>query len=282
LSTEAFPDDCPPALGAWPLSRVCQLSGEWLPGLEAQAVGRIDSTNSELMRRLRAGLIRPTLLVAESQSAGRGRQGRTWHDADAPPRTRDAMPASLMFSLSRDLAPTAWSGLSLAVGVAIADALHPQLALKWPNDLWWHGRKLGGILIETAHVGTRRHAVVGVGLNVRQPALAGLAVEAAWSGEFLPDDAAQLLLKVVPALAQALARFERHGLAPFLPGFAARDLLRDKPVWMSDGTRGVARGIDGDGGLLVHTSGGMKTVTSLEVSVRPEAGSSGNACVPGA
>lgn len=282
MSTARPPDDYAPPTAAWPLAGVAQRSAQWLPGLRAQAVGRIDSTNSELMRRLRAGDTEPTLLVAESQTAGRGRQGRTWHDADAPPRSVDEMPASLMFSLSRELAPAEWSGLSLAVGVAIADALHPQIALKWPNDLWWQGRKLGGILIETAHVGTQRHGVIGVGLNVRPPALAGLAVEPAWSGEFLPDDAAQLLLKVVPALAEALARFERQGLAPFRAGFDARDLLRDRPVWLSDGTRGVARGIDAGGGLLVHTSAGMTTVISLDVSVRPAADGAGAGLAPGA
>ena len=113
-----------------------------------EVVAQIDSTNSELMRR---GPVRdnpPTLLVALSQSAGRGRMGRVWQ-SDAG--------AGLTFSWGMHLAPTDWSGLSLAVGLALVDALDPDgkwgLKLKWPNDLCWLSagsvRKLGGILIET-------------------------------------------------------------------------------------------------------------------------------------
>ena len=128
----------------------------------------IASTNSELMGRARAGDTRPTLLVAKHQTAGRGRLGRQWQD-----RPGDA----LMFSLGLPLNPVNWSGLSLAVGLSIANSLDPEhrfkLGLKWPNDLWLgpmsQPRKLGGILIETAVLAGVAHAsryvVVGVGIN---------------------------------------------------------------------------------------------------------------------
>ena len=105
------------------------------------------------------------LLVAEAQTAGRGRLGRSW--ASQPG-------VSLTFSLGLPLAPADWSGLSLVVGVSVAQSLHPQLQLKWPNDVWLQDRKLGGILIETATTkattpgpaGPGRQVVIGVGLNL--------------------------------------------------------------------------------------------------------------------
>ena len=178
-----------------------------LPGISVEVQARTESTNTRLLERARAfsgnpespvtrpgeldgasrdertphgrrsGDISPCLLVAEEQTRGRGRLGRDWVSSAG---------ASLTFSLSMPLAPQQWGGLSLAVGLAVAEALDPQpfadaaarprIALKWPNDLWLldgpgRGRKLGGVLIETVSVGNSRMCVVGVGLNVTpQPA----------------------------------------------------------------------------------------------------------------
>ncbi|MCK7493397.1 MAG: hypothetical protein MZW92_19855 [Comamonadaceae bacterium] len=85
---------------------------------------------------------------------------------------------SLTFSLALPLAPADWSGLSLAVGVSLADSLHPQVRLKWPNDLWLDQRKLGGILVETASHGDgqlQRTVVIGVGINIARPDSAQVA-----------------------------------------------------------------------------------------------------------
>ena len=181
-----------------------------LPGISVEVQARVESTNTRLLERARAfsgnpespvtrpgeldvasrdertpygrrsGDISPCLLVAEEQTRGRGRLGRDWVSSAG---------ASLTFSLSMPLAPQQWGGLSLAVGLAVAEALDPQpfadaaarprIALKWPNDLWLldgpgRGRKLGGVLIETVSVGNSRMCVVGVGLNVTpQPAPVG-------------------------------------------------------------------------------------------------------------
>ena len=118
------------------------------PDTCVEVVAQIDSTNSELMRRGHGRDNPPTLLVALSQTAGRGRMGRVW---------QSEAHAGLTFSWGMHLAPTDWSGLSLAVGLALVEALDPDgqwgLRLKWPNDLCWQSagsvRKLGGILIET-------------------------------------------------------------------------------------------------------------------------------------
>ena len=151
-----------------------------LPGLSVEVVAKMGSTNTELLARARqspADALKPALLVAEQQTAGRGRQGKAWQSAAG---------ASLTFSLALPLVLADWSGLSLAVGLALAEALDPvqpnaggatpRLGLKWPNDLILldaHGqaphigRKLGGILIETVQAGNQRIAVIGIGLNIR-------------------------------------------------------------------------------------------------------------------
>lgn len=258
------------AQGYWPLDALTRDGGVVFPGFRAEAVASIDSTNTELMRRTRAGVLPPTLLIAEAQTAGRGRLGRPWVSGTSVDGSSPTGLQALTFSLGLCLAPQDWSGLSLAVGVSVARSLHPALQLKWPNDLWLDGRKLGGILIETAALAGQRCAVIGVGINLQPPDAAGLSVPPAGLQELLPGcDAAAALTRILPELLAALRLFEAQGLAPFQAEFHARDLLRGRTVVLSDGTGGTARGIDAAGGLLVHTLAGMTTITSSEVSVRP-------------
>jgi BirA family biotin operon repressor/biotin-[acetyl-CoA-carboxylase] ligase len=217
------------------------------------------------MRRARRGRTQPVLLVGEAQTAGRGRLGRGWVS-----RAGD----SLTFSVGLPLAPPVWDGLSLAVGVAIAESLHPAVRLKWPNDLWVDDRKLGGILIETASFDANqasRYAVVGVGINIARPGEPGLSTPAIGLCELdAGAEAAAALLAVAAPLAEALKSFERDGFAPFRARFDARDALRGRPVQLSDGTGGTALGVSESGALLVHTAAGTQAVTSSEVSVRPQ------------
>ena len=180
-----------------------------LPGFTVEVLPQIDSTNSELMRRARAGRLEPVLLVAEQQTAGRGRLGRDWHSDAGGGRSSGG---SLTFSLGLPLSPRDWSGLSLAVGVSLVQSLHPDLRLKWPNDVWLHERKLAGILIETASLGEARYAVVGVGINIKEPEATGLSTPPAWLREVLPGIAApQALLRIAEPLVQAIKAFEVHG-----------------------------------------------------------------------
>jgi BirA family biotin operon repressor/biotin-[acetyl-CoA-carboxylase] ligase len=247
------------------------------PDACVEVVAQIDSTNSELMRR---GPVRdnpPTLLVALSQTAGRGRMGRVW---------QSQAHAGLTFSWGMHLAPADWSGLSLAVGLALADALDPDgqwgLRLKWPNDLCWLSagtvRKLGGILIETqmgaasAETPARRWCVVGVGLNLRTPHISspGLA-PVGWSditGEPVPHGP-DILQTCIAALVPALRAFELHGFGPLAERFAQRDALLGQTVTLSDGRVGTALGVDAQGALMVKTAQGLQAVHSAEVSVRP-------------
>jgi BirA family biotin operon repressor/biotin-[acetyl-CoA-carboxylase] ligase len=243
-----------------------------LPGLAVEVVDEIDSTSSELMRRARDGRAQPVLLVAQRQTAGRGRMGRPWQSA------QDARePASLTFSLGLPLMPRDWSGLSLAVGVSVAESLDPsnqaRVALKWPNDLWVDDRKLGGILIETAlpQDGTaERYLVIGIGINIGAREAAGMSVAPAWLAQWRPEATApQLLREIVPPLVAHVLLFGDRGFVPFAERFAARDALRGREVQLSDGSAGLCAGVGWGGELLVQTPTGMKTITSAEVSVRP-------------
>ena len=253
-----------------------------LPDLKVEVVAELDSTNSELMRRARVGRMDAVLLVAQRQTAGRGRLGRQWYshpeaagDATAPVAATKAL-AALTFSLGLPLAPRDWSGLSLVVGLALAETLSPLIQLKWPNDLWLEDRMLAGILLETASFGeggaVRRYVVIGIGINLGPRAATGLSTAPAWLHEVRPGvDAAQVLVEIAAPLVQAVRLFETHGFAPFQARFNARDALRDRAVLLSDGTAGTAHGVSEAGALLVHTALGMQVVTSSEVSVRPAA-----------
>lgn len=255
-----------------------------LPGFTVEVLPQLDSTNSELMRRAKAGDVSPILLVAEQQTQGRGRLGRSWHSA----RTDGAAGApalldSLTFSLGLPLAPADWSGLSLAVGVSLADSLDPGrrcgVQLKWPNDLLYQQRKWGGVLIETAPCESgpqagQRYAVIGVGINLSAAAVSaeGLRTPAAWLGEWQPlaaPDAPGTLAQMALPLVQTVLAFEVHGFAPFQARFHARDALLDRSVHLSDGSRGTALGVSETGALTVHTASGLHRVSSAEVSVQP-------------
>lgn len=271
----------------WPAEALWEAVAPVLPGFTVEVLPEVDSTNTELMRRFRGAEPRaePILLVAEQQTAGRGRQGRQWHSQRGD---------SLTFSLGLPLQPAAWSGLSLVAGISVAESLNPlpagtpsarYIGLKWPNDLWLCGpegeRKLGGILVETASWDQLRFVIIGIGLNIRTPTLPpadttsghAVAMPALPPGALqtlLPDiTAADALQRIVPPLVHAVQAFAQFGFAPFQARFAARDVLAGRAVQLSDGTHGSAHGAGENGALLVHTAAGMKEITSSEVSVRP-------------
>ena len=248
----------------WPSEALWEAVSPALPGFTVEILPEIDSSNSELMRRARAGRLEPLLLVAERQTAGRGRLGRDWLSS-----SQDAG-ASLTFSFGLPLAPADWSGLSLAVGLSVVQSLHPALQLKWPNDVWHQGHKLAGILIETVSVGAERFAVIGIGINITPQDGAGLQIPPAALSELLPDiTAPKALGLIIPDLVRSLQRFEREGFAGLRTEFHTCDLLYGQTVVCSDNVTGLARGVDAQGALMVHTANGLKKISSAEVSVRP-------------
>lgn len=230
----------------------------------------VDSTNDALLRE--RDPLQNSVLLANRQTAGRGRRGRVWQ---SPPD------ANLYLSVYRRFDPpmSALGGLSLAVGVALVQALSglgvSGLGLKWPNDLLRDGRKLGGILIESAgrSLGPAR-AVIGIGLNVRMPA-AITGIDQPWadlSGQLpAPLDRNRLAAALLAELLQALARFSESGLSPFLGCWRKHDALAGRPVRVIDGDRespGVALGVADDGALLVEHAAGVRRHYSGEVSLR--------------
>ena len=266
----------------WPAEDIWQAVSPSIPDFSVEIVPTIDSTSTALMQRARAGRTEPVLLVAERQTAGRGRLGRGWQSDAGGPGAMGARADgvdTLTFSLGMPLAPADWSGLSLAVGVAVAEALHPRIGLKWPNDLWWQDRKLGGILVETVGVpgaggGTaQRYAVVGVGLNIATPSADGMRTPPAGLRELEPGLTAPLALgRVAAPLVAALQAFALTGFGPWRERFDRRDVLARRAVQLSDGSAGTACGVDADGALLVETAPGVRqAVRSAEISVRPAA-----------
>ncbi|MDM0014150.1 biotin--[acetyl-CoA-carboxylase] ligase [Variovorax sp. J22P168] len=256
----------------WFEDEIGQSLAALLPGFRIEVAAETDSTNTELMRRARDGLDTPVLLVAERQTAGRGRLGRPWQSMQ-----KDGEPASLTFSLGLPLAPRDWSGLSLAVGVSVAESLDAGraigLGLKWPNDLWVQDRKLGGILIETALLRpdvVERYLVIGIGINVGPREAAGLGTAPAWLKEWQPEATPGQVLHLIAApLVRDVLQFEERGFVPFAARFAERDVLRGREVRLSDGTEGRCEGVGWGGELQVATADGSRMISSAEVSVRP-------------
>lgn len=232
-----------------------------------ECIASVDSTNAELLRR---GTEQTDLsvLIADTQTAGRGRRGRAWH---SPPG------ANLYLSLYRRFTrqPRELGGLSLAVGVACAEALHAlgyfEVRLKWPNDLLARGRKLGGVLIELMPAS----AVIGLGLNVRIPVTTADTIDQAWTDlATLGATPARnpITAAVLDHVLPALDRFEADGLEPFRQRWEALDAYADQEVRVQDGMElfsGRALGIARDGGLRVHLPQGERVFHSADVSLRP-------------
>jgi BirA family biotin operon repressor/biotin-[acetyl-CoA-carboxylase] ligase len=207
-----------------------------------------DSTNERARELAARGAPHGTLVTTGEQTAGRGRQGRTW---SAPPGK--ALLCSLLLHDPPRLLP-------LAAGVAVAEVAGDGALIKWPNDILIEGRKVAGILVEGRP--QQRWAVLGIGLNVAlrpEDFPPELREQAGTLG--LDDDA------IEPALERLLAALELWLAASesdVLEAVRARDALLERPVrWEGGAGRGV--GIDGDGRLVVATEDGHVSLEAGEV-----------------
>lgn len=245
-------------------------------------VDTIGSTNAFLLgqRPPRSGL--GIACLAEQQTAGRGRRGRPWVSPFG-----SNLYLSLLWQF--ELPAAALAGLSLAAGVAVAEALRAlgvaEVRLKWPNDVYWQGRKLGGILVELvgeAEGPTR--AVIGVGINHRMPAESAALIDQAWvdlataSPHALPARN-DLVARLLDALVGAVRRFGEAGLAPFLPTWDGLDCLRGREVLVQFGDRAVSGtevGVAASGALRVATGQGVREFLGGEVSLRAVARGEGS------
>jgi len=238
-----------------------------LPGIDVRMVRRCSSTNTVLLQE--KGISRPILLLAEEQTAGRGRRGRRWHSAPG---------ASITFSLARQVRRAARElpALSLVAGVAVTRALRAfgveEASLKWPNDLVAGGGKLGGILVQTRSDGAVIRAVIGIGINCRRdPGLARrLRRPVASLDQFIPSpDTNALVAAMAGNLIQDLDAFEAGGLEAVREEWErlhahAGQRLR---VRLSDGRvlTGVADGLAENGALRLRNSRGLHAVQSGRV-----------------
>lgn len=242
-------------------------------GVAVEVVAQTGSTNADLLARA-STLAAPLLLIAEHQSAGRGRAGRSWLSSPE---------GSLTFSLAWrfDGGPQALLGLPLAVGVALADTLGTlgqQVQLKWPNDVLKDGDKLAGILIETQSApGGGTWTVIGIGLNLLMPdeMEAQLGRSAAGMPWLARMDRDALMAALLDGLAGCLREFTARGFAAFSARWNLRHAWQGETVVLLDGGvvrhEGRAAGVDDSGRLLLDTDEGRITVMAGDVSLRVKA-----------
>jgi BirA family transcriptional regulator, biotin operon repressor / biotin---[acetyl-CoA-carboxylase] ligase len=234
----------------------------------------VGSTNTELLR-CSAPERGSRVLLAERQTGGRGRRGRDW----ASP-----LAAHIYLSVLRGFAGglSRLGGLSLAAGVAVAEALREagvvEVGLKWPNDIVVNGHKLGGLLVEGGgeFAGPAR-AVIGLGINVRMPPAFAAQITQPWTdlGQLLGATVSRnaVVAQVLAHLLPVLETFEQEGLAPFLERYAALDALAGRTVRVEDGGtwfEGDALGLAEDGALRVRIEGVERRFHAGEVSVRAQ------------
>ncbi|WP_298445847.1 bifunctional biotin--[acetyl-CoA-carboxylase] ligase/biotin operon repressor BirA [uncultured Ferrimonas sp.] len=236
---------------------------------------QLDSTNAYLMgRRQLCG--NGEACLAEMQTSGRGRRGRTWVSPMAC-----HLYLSYFYRLEQGMAAAA--GLSLAVGVMLADALEQAgfvgVGLKWPNDLYLDGKKLAGILVElNGQYGEAAEVVIGCGVNVSMPSGVAAAIDQPWQDlQSQQDDVIDrsgLANQILKQLDSGLTLFSAQGLAPFIDRWQQRDCFADQPVQLIMGDKiiqGRAAGIDANGNLLLAQQGQLKAYAAGEISLRPQA-----------
>ena len=230
------------------------------------------STNTVLLERAVRGAPSGSVLVTDRQTAGRGRRGRSWLSSPD---------CSLTFSLLWRLPPAvSGSGLSLAVGLAVAQALESLgiqgIGLKWPNDIWQRGRKLGGVLIEVAFDHEGLGLIIGIGLNLRhdpdwQPHLN--QASAALSDEGTQFRREVVLGSILRQLAKVLDRFGKEGFTSLREAWCARNALLGQAVRISSENGehlGICGDVAADGALILHIEcGAHLLITSGDVSLAP-------------
>ncbi|WP_110877755.1 bifunctional biotin--[acetyl-CoA-carboxylase] ligase/biotin operon repressor BirA [Franconibacter helveticus] len=231
----------------------------------------IDSTNQYLLDRL-SSLQSGDACIAEYQQAGRGRRGRKWFSPFG---------ANLYLSMYWRLeeGPAAAIGLSLVIGIVMAEVLHDlgadQVRVKWPNDLYLQDRKLAGILVElTGKTGDAAQIVIGAGINLAMRRVESEVVNQGWINlqeAGIKIDRNKLAVRLINELRVALEQFEKEGLSPFLMRWEKLDNFIHRPVKLIIGDReifGISRGIDEQGALLLEQNGVIKAWVGGEISLR--------------
>ncbi|VEJ53223.1 bifunctional biotin--[acetyl-CoA-carboxylase] ligase/biotin operon repressor BirA [Pragia fontium] len=242
-----------------------------LPDGGVEVLPVVDSTNQYLMDRINK-LHSGDACVAEYQQAGRGRRGRQWF---SPFGTN--LYLSMFWRLEQG--PAAAIGLSLVIGIVMAEVLHKlgaaDVRVKWPNDLYLKDRKLAGILVElTGKTGDAANVVIGAGINLSMRQPDSNVVNQQWANltEGKEDiDRNEMVACLLSTLRETLKQFEQQGLAPFISRWRQLDNFIDRPVKLLIGEQqifGIARGIDKQGALLLEQDGVINAFIGGEISLR--------------
>jgi len=252
-------------------SKLSAEARQCLSGIER--VWSCDSTNSELMRRLHDGTGSGVVLVAEHQTAGRGRRGKEWISPFG-----GSLYLSLLWSFSGG--PMTLSGLGIVAGIAVAKAVNNHwlsgVRLKWPNDIYFQNRKLGGILIDLEGESEGpTNVVIGIGLNVDVSQYASSRIEQPWTSlaeqlDVVPSRN-EVAASILNEMVLLLELFEQRGLKSLMPEWEQLDLVRDHTVLLEmEGktVTGVAKGIDHMGALQVESGGEVRRYFSGDLSLR--------------
>ncbi|CNF47889.1 biotin--protein ligase [Yersinia rohdei] len=243
----------------------------YLPEGNVRVLPVIDSTNQYLLDRI-SELQSGDACVAEYQHAGRGRRGRQWISPFG-----SNLYLSMFWRLEQG--PAAAMGLSLVVGIVMAEVLHKlgaeQVRVKWPNDLYLNDKKLAGILVElTGKTGDAAQLVIGAGINLTMRESTTNVINQDWinlqeAGVII--DRNKLTAALLSELRLAVVKFENEGLAAFISRWREIDNYLDRPVKLIIGNQeifGMARGIDQQGALLLEQEGIVKPYIGGEISLR--------------
>ena len=230
----------------------------------------VDSTN-QLLINSESQTAPYQIVLAERQTSGRGRRGRSW----VSPFAKNLY-MSVGFELSGGV--EVLSGLSLIVGIGVVRAINKSSSanakLKWPNDVWIDGKKVAGILVELqGEATTGWRVVVGLGVNISMDESEAGAIDQPWValGEYLSCGKNEFVVCVIEELIGVLSVFSEKGLEGFVEEWKSMDLLYGRSVKVSGSdVSGVAEGIDASGALVINTGHEKLSVNAGEVSVRPD------------
>jgi len=243
-------------------------------GWAVKVMDSADSTNAEALRMLHAGTQAPFVVLAESQTNGRGRRGRIWV---SPPAQ------NLYYTLALTISggPQRLSGLSLVVGLAVMRALRQmgveQAGVKWPNDIYVDGKKIAGILMElSGDPADLCHVLIGIGVNVNMTT-GTVGIEQAWTS--VRNETTALvdrneLVKVVShSLHHYLKRHADEGFAGLRAEWETCNIWRGRYCCLSSGSqqfRGAVLGVDDQGALRLSVDGQERRFSGGELSLRLE------------
>lgn len=275
IAPSTFPGSAAPTTGSDAVTAVRARLGALASDFAIEWLAACASTNGALTANPPADDGRIHVLVAERQTAGRGRRGREWLSWPG---------ASLTFSVLWRFMPgtPASAGLSLVAGLALARALETLgargIQLKWPNDVLVHGEKLAGILVELLPArGRPPAAVIGIGLNLRLPQDAAIpaqngVTDLARSLDAEPPPATTVLAVILAELHRLFELYAVAGFPALRGAWEQRNAFADLPVSITgEGSTltGTCAGVDEDGALLLRTDAGVQRVLAGDVSLRP-------------